>query len=258
MSSGKRSNRQAERESAARAERKRANAGGASSFWTGRRAAAAVAGLALAAVIAFALFGGTAERTSTDDEAANRLAHAVASESKPASGKTSGSATVTVGKPSSPSQPAPPAAFPWQPPESVMKADVQMLEGKPVRLSSYGGKVVVLNLWATWCGPCRMEIPLLIELEKEYERRGVKFLGLSIEDPAQTEGAVREYARNMKITYPLGWASRTFSMELMRDRTNIPQTYIFGKDGRVLQRFVGFNPETSGKKLRDAIDQALK
>src|SRR5579862_2850320 len=74
--------------------------------------------------------------------------------------------------------------------------------GERVRLSDYRGKVVVLNFWATWCGPCREEIPMLVEMEKQYSSRGVVFVGASLDD-ARTIPQISDYILRYGIKYPV-------------------------------------------------------
>ena len=130
------------------------------------------------------------------------------------------------------------------------------LDGKSQRLSDYAGKVVVVDVWATWCGPCRAEIPHLIELAKEFKGQGVEVIGLTTENPATDTEAVREFARQFKINYPIGWANGEFASGLMNGRGTIPQTYVIGRDGKVRKHLVGFNAQTSPTQLRAAIEEA--
>src|ERR1041385_8514187 len=73
------------------------------------------------------------------------------------------------------------------------------LGGKTRWMSEWQGKVIVLNFWATWCAPCREEIPLLIKAQNQYKARGVQIIGIAIDTPA----AVAEFAKRMNINYPL-------------------------------------------------------
>src|SRR5437773_2550179 len=66
-------------------------------------------------------------------------------------------------------------------PDNLRQTEMKTLDGKPLKLSDYTGKVVVLDLWAQWCGPCRLEIPELVALHKDYQGRGVEVLGLTID-----------------------------------------------------------------------------
>src|SRR4051812_32050587 len=67
-------------------------------------------------------------------------------------------------------------------PESLLKRKLQALDKSSFRLADFGGKVLVVNLWATWCGPCRMEVPEYEQVRKEYAGRGIEFIALTVED----------------------------------------------------------------------------
>ena len=127
-------------------------------------------------------------------------------------------------------------------PENLMQASINMLDGQKTRLADYSGKVLVVDLWATWCGPCRQEVPHLIEIAKEYKGRGVEVIGLTREDPQNTPEDVKNFSKLYNINYPIGWADDEIQAGLTRERPAIPQTYIIGRDGKVLKHYVGFNP----------------
>jgi thiol-disulfide isomerase/thioredoxin len=74
------------------------------------------------------------------------------------------------------------SAYPTLPPV-VLETELRAASGSPIKLSDYSGKVLLVNLWATWCGPCRLETPELVKLHKEYQARGVEMVGLSTENP---------------------------------------------------------------------------
>ena len=141
-------------------------------------------------------------------------------------------------------------------PNPVLDTELRALEGGTFRLAEYDGRVVVLNFWATWCGPCRSEIPHLVAMNREYKGRGVEFVGLSVEEPVTTREKVRDFAAQYKIDYRLGFSERPWAARLMQDKTNIPQVFVM-RDGRVLNRFIGYN-DTRPQQLRAAIEQALK
>src|SRR5262245_2968931 len=127
-------------------------------------------------------------------------------------------------------------------PEDVMKASINLLDGQKTRLADYSGKVLIVDLWATWCGPCRQEIPHLIELAKEYKGKGVEVIGLTNENPETDAEMVKEFSKVFNINYQSGWADAEMQSGLTRGRAAIPQTYIIGRDGKVLRHYVGFNP----------------
>jgi thiol-disulfide isomerase/thioredoxin len=127
-------------------------------------------------------------------------------------------------------------------PENVMQASINLLDGQKTKLADYSGKVLIVNLWATWCGPCRQEIPHLIEIAKEYKGKGVEVIGLTKEDPDNQPETVKQFSELLKINYPIGWVDDEMQSELMRGRAAIPQAYIIGRDGKILKHYVGFNP----------------
>jgi thiol-disulfide isomerase/thioredoxin len=140
---------------------------------------------------------------------------------------------------------------------SVMEASFPALTGKSLRLANYSGKVVVVDIWATWCGPCRVEIPHLVELAKEFKGRGLEVIGLTTEDPESDTAKVSEFAKRFKINYPIGFANGQQALALMKGRNTIPQTYVIGRDGLVRKHFIGFNAQTSPPKLRAAVEEAI-
>jgi len=127
-------------------------------------------------------------------------------------------------------------------PENVMQASINLLDGQKAKLADYSGKVLIVDLWATWCGPCREEIPHLVELAKEYKGKGVEVLGLTNENPETDAEMVKEFSKVFNINYTIGWADQEMQSGLMRGRQAIPQTLIIGRDGKVLKHYVGFNP----------------
>lgn len=143
--------------------------------------------------------------------------------------------------------------------KSVLDTPMKDLTGQPFKLSDYAGKVVVVNLWATWCGPCRVEIPELIQLSNEYKSRGVELIGLTNEDPAEDEAKVKDFVAKQKISYRVGWGDKDFELGLMQGdvRNVIPQSFVITGDGRVVAHLTGFNPETTPQRLRQAVEQAL-
>ena len=140
-------------------------------------------------------------------------------------------------------------------PDEVFNRELKGLDGRSLFLSNFRGQVFVLNLWATWCGPCRFEIPHLIELSKEFGSKGVEVIGLTLENPQTDEQKVRDFARQFKISYKLGWGRADVTQELMAGRGNIPQLFII-EDGKIAKRFIGFSPDKSPAMLRAAVEEA--
>ena len=142
-------------------------------------------------------------------------------------------------------------------PASINTAELKAVSGAPIKLSNYAGKVLVVNLWATWCGPCRSEIPELVKLHKEFRSQGLEIVGLSTEDPDRSAEAVRNFVQDFEISYRIGWATNEVAMELMQGRDSIPQSYVITRDGHVLKRFIGFHPVNTPPQIKEAIQDAL-
>ena len=121
------------------------------------------------------------------------------------------------------------------------------MNGAAVRLADYKGKVILLNVWATWCGPCEQEIPELVEAYSKYKDKGVVVLGLSLDDPAET---LRAYAPKKQINYPLLLWEDAFD-EAYGPIVGVPITFFIGRDGTISRRH--FGPVT-----KERIEQEIK
>jgi len=95
----------------------------------------------------------------------------------------------------------------------------------------------------------------LIEIAKEYKGRGVEVIGLTREDPQNTPEDVKSFSKLYNINYPIGWADDEMQAGLTQERPAIPQTYIIGRDGKVLRHYVGFNPRLV-PQMKAAIESA--
>lgn len=170
-------------------------------------------------------------------------------------GNTSPRVSVSAGAAKAPAAPAVMAPVP----AVLLNTEFQTLDGKAVRLSDYAGKVVILDLWATWCPPCRKEIPHLIELGNEYKERGVEVIGVTMENPQADLKKVQDFAREFNINYKVGWATREMALSVLElsGRDTIPQTLIITRDGRVIKHIVGFHPLRTPESMREALDQAV-
>jgi thiol-disulfide isomerase/thioredoxin len=142
-------------------------------------------------------------------------------------------------------------------PESVLSREFQSLREGRFRLSDFSGKVLVLNLWASWCGPCRREVPELEEVRREYESKGVEFIGLTTENPQADEARVKQFVRDSKMGYRVGWIDRESARALMRGHNTIPQTFVIAGDGQIVQHLRGYAQGRTADMLRDSIDRAL-
>ncbi|HEY3580040.1 MAG TPA: TlpA disulfide reductase family protein [Pyrinomonadaceae bacterium] len=152
---------------------------------------------------------------------------------------------------------APAATFPVPP--VVLATEMRSTSGQPIKLSNYSGKVLLVNLWATWCGPCRRETPELVRLHKEYQARGVEMVGLSTEDPVASAESVQQFVQQFQVDYQVGWATRDVAIALMQvsGRSSIPQSFIITRSGRIKKQFTGFDPVRTPPLLKQALEDAL-
>ncbi len=110
--------------------------------------------------------------------------------------------------------------------------EIETFGGETIKLSDFEGKVVVLNFWASWCPPCRWEMPFFERMSQEYEEQDVVFLGVAISDTLEN---VRAFAEGVGVTYPNGLDE---TGEIARDYgvVSLPTTFFIGKDGNVERR----------------------
>jgi thiol-disulfide isomerase/thioredoxin len=148
-------------------------------------------------------------------------------------------------------------SVPYELSADVLDTSFRLVDGGSRKISDYSGKVLVVDLWATWCRPCRQEIPHLIEMANEYRSKGVEVIGLSTEDPEEAAQLVKDFSQQFKINYPIGWAEMPLADQLMNGRDGIPQTIIIGRDGKVKRHFVGFNGTVSVPQMKAALDEAV-
>ncbi|HXT62663.1 MAG TPA: TlpA disulfide reductase family protein [Pyrinomonadaceae bacterium] len=142
-------------------------------------------------------------------------------------------------------------------PEGVLNHKLQAIDDSTFRLADFDGKVIVINFWATWCGPCRREIPDYEKVRKEFAGKEVEFIALTTEDPIAARAKVQKFARDFNFGFRIGWADRETAHALMNGRNGIPQTVVLGTDGHVVTRWVGYSPQHSTDRLRAAINQGL-
>jgi thiol-disulfide isomerase/thioredoxin len=142
-------------------------------------------------------------------------------------------------------------------PAAIMQAENKGLNGTPIKLEDYKGKVVIVNLWATWCGPCREEMPHLVELQNKYKDKGFEIIGLSIEEN-DTEEMIKNFAKEMNLNYTLGWIDEKTVDEFMRlsKQNGIPQSFLINRNGELAGIFFGANAGTIAK-LKDFAGKAV-
>jgi cytochrome c biogenesis protein CcmG/thiol:disulfide interchange protein DsbE len=136
--------------------------------------------------------------------------------------------------------------------------DVRTVDGRTIKLSDYRGKVLVMDFWATWCPPCRLETPQLARLARENRDRGLEVIGMHIDDRGKSSPEdIRKFIDHYGITYTVGLATDDmFTSYLGTEDDTIPQTLVFGRDGRLIKHLSGYS-QSHGKLLDEAVNQAL-
>ena len=128
---------------------------------------------------------------------------------------------------------------------------VQDINGKDVRLSQYQGQVVLMNFWATWCVPCRREIPMLMTLYRDYKERGFVVLGVSVDKEVRL---IKPFARTMKMNYPvLIGAGRDELNAAFGPFIGFPTSVILERDGTVCVRHIGLPSRSLLEQQIDAL-----
>src|SRR5947207_150316 len=128
------------------------------------------------------------------------------------------------------------------------------LDGKEISLDAYKGKVVLLNFWATWCGPCRAEIPSLIRMQEAYKER-LQIIGMDVDD--DNEEQLRAFVKKQGINYPVARTSDTVRLAY-GGIAALPTVFVINRDSKVVQKHVGlFNPALYEIEARALLDMPV-
>lgn len=112
------------------------------------------------------------------------------------------------------------------------------LSGKKTHLRDYRGKPVVLNFWATWCGPCREEMPMLVEAEKRWSASGVTFIAISL-DEAKTKAEIPEFTARYKVDFPIWVGASADDLDRLHMGKGVPDTAFVDETGTIVMRVLG-------------------
>jgi peroxiredoxin len=132
---------------------------------------------------------------------------------------------------------------------------LQTLQGKTVHLSDFRGKAVLLNLWATWCDPCKIEMPWFEELQTQYGSQGLQILGVSMDDAAPSD--IAQFAKEMHVDYPILVGKESQRQALAESYGGLqvlPESFYIDRDGKVVEQVLGLRPKV---EIEDYIKKTL-
>jgi thiol-disulfide isomerase/thioredoxin len=128
---------------------------------------------------------------------------------------------------------------------------LETLDGKNVSLSSLRGKAVVVNFWATWCGPCKIETPWLVELQNQYGAQGLQIVGVAMDDSGKDE--IARFAKDMGMNYPVVLGKEAVG-QAYGGVDALPESFFVGRDGKIVDKIMGLEGRS---EIEDAIKKAL-
>jgi len=128
---------------------------------------------------------------------------------------------------------------------------LESLDGKSMRLSDLRGKAVLLNFWATWCGPCKIEMPWFVVLQNKYGAQGLQIVGVAMDDASKED--IAKFAKDMGVNYPI-----LIGKESIGDQYGgipaLPESFFIGRDGKMVDKIIGLKGKS---EIEDAVKKAL-
>lgn len=137
-------------------------------------------------------------------------------------------------------------------PKGIMNAEIKNLDGTTFKMSDKKGKVVLMNLWATWCVPCIEEMPELVEMQNKYKDQDFEVIGLNVDDEEVEK--INAFAKKQNLNYQLGWADQELMGEFLKitQLPGIPQSILVNRDGKMTGVFTG-----GGNKVIDKMKETV-
>lgn len=127
---------------------------------------------------------------------------------------------------------------------------LESLDGKSVRLSDLRGKAVLLNFWATWCVPCKIEMPWLVELQSEYGPQGLQIVGVAMDDSSKED--IAKFAKDMGVNYPVLIGKNAVADAY--DVPAMPESFFIDRDGRIVDKIIGLKGKAD---IEESVRRAL-
>lgn len=169
--------------------------------------------------------------------------------------------TITVRRPSTGGRAPDSPACPVDAKKANLDFTLKDIDGRDVRLADYQGKVLLLDFWATWCGPCKVEIPGFVDLYRRYKSQGFEVVGVVVLDEF---ARARPFAQQFKMNYPiLDGVDREDIEDAFGPLFGLPTSFVIGRDGRICSKHVGLPPHESStdpveKAVRDIFEAEIR
>jgi thiol-disulfide isomerase/thioredoxin len=128
---------------------------------------------------------------------------------------------------------------------------LQSLNGQNMSLSDLRGKAVLLNFWATWCAPCKIEMPWFVELQNEYGAQGLQIVGVAMDDSSKDD--IAKFAKDMGVNYPVLIGKEAVGEEY-GGVPALPESFFIGRDGKIVDKIIGLKGKA---EIEDAVKKAL-
>ena len=128
---------------------------------------------------------------------------------------------------------------------------LESLDGKTMHLSDFRGKAVLLNFWATWCGPCKIEKPWFVDLQNQYRAQGFQIVGVAMDDGSKED--IAKFAKDMGVNYPILIGKDSVG-DAYGGVPALPQSFLITRDGKIVDKIVGLRGKA---EIEDSIKKAL-
>lgn len=140
----------------------------------------------------------------------------------------------------------------------LLNRKLSTVDNRSLKLSDFSDRTIVLILFASWCGPCRLNLPTLIDLQRSYVTHPIQVIGLVSNQNDKDIAYLRKFVREQEISFPVVWDTDSFGAALVKashGRSVLPQTFVIDASGAIRKHLSGFNPSMTPQILRETLDQ---